>query len=120
MSADEKAYLPNIEVINFFTAKKEIFGKETIITQFGIKNNGDKTLRKVELTVYFLNAENKPIYEETYALVNSGNILTLGETLEPGKSVELKRNDCFKLDKDLPEWKEGNAKFEITGIEFDK
>lgn len=120
LSADEKAYLPNIEVINFFTAKKEIFGKETIITQFGIKNNGDKTLRKVDLTVYFLNAENKPIYEETYALVNSGNILTLGETLEPGKSVELKRNDCFKLDKDLPEWKEGNAKFEITGIEFDK
>ena len=39
---------------------------------------------------------------------------------ELGVKLELKRNDCFKLDKDLPEWKEGNAKFEITGIEFDK
>lgn len=120
LSADEKAYLPNIEVTNFFTARKKIFSKEKIVTQFGIKNNGDKALDKVALTVYFLDAEDKPIYEETYALVNSDGIVSFGETLKPGQTKELKGNHFYELDKDLPEWKDGNAKFEITEIKFDK
>ena len=80
---------------------------------FKLKNTGNKTLKKVEITIYFYNKDKVAIYEKKYY---------------PTSDAPLKPNYIFQMPKnkfigttDVPsEWVNGSISQEITVIEFDK
>lgn len=69
MSPEEAAYISNIAVTKVEVAK-------TILNEPGvfgeIKNNGDRTLDKIEITVYYLDSQGNPVSEKTFTPVNEG------------------------------------------------
>ena len=88
---------------------------------FKIKNNGKKTLSKLEITFYYKNKKGDIIYENSYTPIDSSNIY-----VGTGTEKELKPNyvwqlesDKFYTDKKVPkEWKEGSIEYKITNIEY--
>src|SRR6267154_1962088 len=65
-NSEQTAYLSKILVSNVSV------GKDTLDRTgvFGeIKNSGDRTLKKVEITIYCLGPDDKPVFEKTYTPV---------------------------------------------------
>lgn len=86
--------------------------------EFKLKNNGSKTLKEVEVTVYFRDYLGKNISEEKYhpVLVNS---FTSGNKLKPGYIWQMEPGHFYAA-KNVPnEWKEGNAEIQVTDLEFE-
>ena len=82
-----------------------------------IKNLGDRTLKEVEITIYFLDKNNKSIFEKIYrpVLVTEFSFSD-NDPLKPNYS----RKFAYYTTDDVPsEWaKKVNAK--VTNIEFEK
>lgn len=86
---------------------------------FKIKNNGDKSLSKVKVTVFFKDASGKRICEESYFPVNSNNSFRRTNPLKPGY-IWSQYSGKFYTAKNVPdEWVEGSADFTISEIEFE-
>ncbi|MDH5467472.1 MAG: DUF2393 family protein [Candidatus Aminicenantes bacterium] len=108
----KQAYIDKIKILNLRVAEAQFGG----LGVFGeIKNAGDKTLTEVEITIYFLDKNNKPIFEKTYhpVLVTE---FSLGDNkpLKPNYSREF----GYKPD-DIPsDWAE-KVRAKITNIEFE-
>jgi hypothetical protein len=108
----EQAYINKVEIRNLRVAK-------TISGDFGvfgeIKNFGDRILRKVEITIYFLDKNDKPIFEKSYnpVFVTKFSI---------GDNEPLKPNYSTKFGygpDDVPsDWAQ-NVRAKITNIEFE-
>lgn len=98
---------------------RTIFDEVVPGVKFKIKNEGNRTLREVEVTVYFKDKNGKIIAEEKYypVLVTE---LSLGDNkpLKPGYIWQMKRGHFYKADKVPDEWQEGFISAEITNIEF--
>lgn len=84
-----------------------VFGK--------IRNNGNKTLKKVEVTAYFFDRSGKVIFEDSYPAVLSGGFMSDDTPLKPNyiKEFGFKSKGCPS------EWFEGNVRLAITDIEFE-
>lgn len=88
---------------------------------FRIKNNGNKTISKLQITFYYKDKNNQIIYDSSYTPIDSSNIY-----VGTGTEKELKPNyiwqlesDEFYPDKKVPkEWKEGKIEYKITDIQF--
>jgi len=88
--------------------------------KFKIKNNGDRLLREVEVTVYFKDASRTVIAEERYRPV-----LALKKSYS-GDQVILKKNYIWQMEEGnfykaegVPtEWKEGAVEAKVTNIKF--
>lgn len=79
-----------------------------------LKNNGDKTLDKVEITIYFLDKEGNPISEKTYSPINaSGQDFGMSDTsaLKPKYS----RKFGYKADDAPSDWSK-KVRVEITKV----
>ena len=77
-SPEETAYISNVAISNVKVG-------QNILNEPGVwgelKNNGDKTLDKVEITIYFLDKEGNPISEKTYSPINaSGQDFGMSDT----------------------------------------
>ncbi len=86
---------------------------------FKVRNKGDRTLSRVEVTVFFKDAQGKVIAEDSYAPVSVSSF-SLGDNkpLKPGYVWQME-NGKFYSAKSVPsEWKEGSVSALITGIEF--
>lgn len=92
---------------------------ESILDETGvfgeIKNTGDRTLSKVEITIYCLDRNGKPIFEKTYhpVLVSEWSI-TDNQPLKPNYS----RKFGVKLDDAPSDWAR-KVKVEVTDVEFE-
>jgi rRNA maturation protein Nop10 len=85
---------------------------------FKIKNSGDKTLKKVEVTVYFKDAGQNVIYDEKFFPVLVTDFGTDNQPLKPNYIWQAEQGH-FMSAKNVPsEWLEGNAEVKITDIEF--
>ncbi len=115
-SEEEIAYTNSIAVNNVKVGETMFEG----MGFFGeIKNNGNRTLDKVEITVYFLDKQDTPIYEETYSPVNVGQpnfgLSDANSPLKPAYS----RKFGYKA-KDAPsEWAK-NVRVQVTSVKFAK
>lgn len=86
--------------------------------EFKIKNTGDKTLKRIEVTVYFLDAAGKPIAEENYYPVSSGTYSGGHDPLKPGYIWQIESGKFYSAKAVPSEWSEGKVTVKIANIEF--
>jgi len=88
--------------------------------EFKIKNNGNRTLRKVEVTVYFKNSQGTVISEEQYypVLVTEYSYGSDNKPLKPNYIWQQEKGHFYKADSVPTEWKVGSVSANITNIEF--
>jgi len=80
-----------------------------------IKNKGDRTLKEVEITIYCLGPDGKPLFERTYhpVLVTEMSFGDEGKPLKPGYS----RTFGVKMD-DAPSGWTKKVDVKVTSVEF--
>lgn len=110
---NKQAYINKVEIRNL-KVSKSIIGDYGVFGE--IKNLGDRTLREVEITIYFLDKDDKPIFEETYHPVLVTRF-SLGdnEPLKPNYSTKF----GYSPDNVPSDWAK-KVRAKITNIEFDK
>ena len=88
--------------------------------EFKIKNNGNRTLKKVQVTVYFKDAKGTIIAEKQYhpVLVTKYSYGGDNKPLKPNYIWQQERGKFYKADSVPTEWKEGAVSANITNIEF--
>ena len=108
----KKFYFDKIEVRNVhlgtdFIGNVGVFGE--------VKNNGDKTLKKVEVTAYCSDKNDKIIFEKTYhpILVTEYSFADDNTPLKPNYS----RRFGFKLNDAPSDWSK-KVKVSVTDVEF--
>jgi hypothetical protein len=109
----KKGYFDKIEVRNIhlgtsFLGEIGVFGE--------IKNNGDRTLKEVEVTTYCLDRNDKIVFEKTYhpVLVSEYSFMSDNTPLKPNYS----RRFGYKLDDAPSDWSK-KVKVAVTDVEFE-
>ncbi|MEO6484686.1 MAG: hypothetical protein ABIO54_04175 [Pyrinomonadaceae bacterium] len=114
-SPEELAYLANVSVSKVEVAK-------TILQEPGVfgelKNNGDRTLDQVEITIYLLNTQGNPVAEKKYAPVNeSAQNFGMSDT----SALKPKYSRKFGYDaKEAPSDWAKKVRVEVTKVAFAK
>jgi len=87
--------------------------------EFKLRNNGSRTLREVEVTVYFKDARGNTIAEENYhPILTSSFSLEPSKPLKPGYIWQMERGKFYKAERVPTEWQQGNVEAAVTNIEF--
>lgn len=87
--------------------------------EFKLKNKGNRTLKKVEVTVYFKDSSGTIIAEKTYnPVLISEYSWNDTKPLKPNYIWQLENGKFYKADSVPSEWKEGAVSAKITDIEF--
>lgn len=116
----KQAYVENIEIFEFEAKRIDTYLDENVpAVRFSLKNNGDRSLDKVKVTVYFYDNNNQPIYEKTYTpvLVSEYSFLSDDGPLKPNYIWRGEANNYYTIEQLGPEWS-GRAKAIISDIEF--
>ena len=94
---------------------------ETLEVEFKIKNKGDRTLKEVEVTVYFKDALGTIIAEKSYhpVLVTKYSFSGGNKPLKPNYIWQMEGGKFYKADSVPSEWKEGVVSAKIANIEFE-
>ncbi|MEE9913258.1 MAG: hypothetical protein K4571_16225 [Deltaproteobacteria bacterium] len=111
---EKQAYFPNIEI-------RDVRIGKSILDEVGvfgeIKNKGDKSLKKVEITTYCLDKDGKTVFEKTYH-----PILVTESSFGLGGNKPLKPNYGeqfgYKLNDAPSDWS-GQVRVEVTDLEFE-
>jgi len=110
---EKQAYIDKVKITRLEVAKAVLRG----LGVFGeIKNLGNRSLKEVEITIYFLDKNGKPIFEETYhpVLVTEYSFGDRNKPLKPNYT----RKFGYSTDDVPSDWaKKVQAK--ITDIEFE-
>ena len=121
---EKQAYIKNMVLYNLkakyykFDLKEKVPGVE-----FKLKNKGDRTLKEVEVTVYFKDASGAIIAEENYHPVLVTKYSFSGsdnKPLKPNYVWQIKGGGVYRTDSVPSEWKEGAVSAKITNIEFEE
>ncbi|AIY65182.1 DUF6694 family lipoprotein [Pseudoalteromonas piratica] len=113
-------YINKIELTEFTAKRIDTYSKKGVpAVRLSLKNNGERSLDKVKIVVYFKDKDDNVIYEEDYLPVlvsrySFGN----NKPLKPGYVREQEKGKYYTLDSALSNWKEGNASARIVDIEF--
>lgn len=116
---DEESYSKKIKLYDLEAKYMEslLDGKVPGVT-FKLKNEGDKSLSRVEVTVYFLDKDNNSIYEESFYPVNTEGMFSDSKPLKPNYVWRMERGKFYSAKSAPDEWKSGNAKAEVTSVKF--
>lgn len=121
---EKQAYIKNMVLYNLkakyykFDLKEKVPGVE-----FKLKNKGNRTLKEVEVTVYFKDASGAIIAEENYHPVLVTKYSFSGsdnKPLKPNYVWQIKGGGVYRTDSVPSEWKEGAVSAKITNIEFEE
>ena len=87
---------------------------------FKLRNNGDRSLDKVEVTVYFKGADGGVLTEEDYlpVLVTDFSLSGDAKPLKPGYVWQMEQGKFYAAKSVPSEWVEGNVEAKITDIRF--
>lgn len=111
---EKQAYFPNIEVRNTKIGKSIL--NETGV--FGeLKNKGDRSLKRVEVTTYCLDKDGKVVFEKNFPAVLVSDYsfgLRDNKPLKPNYSQQF----GYKLDDAPSDWS-GKIRVEVTDLEFE-
>ena len=91
-----------------------VSGKERSILG-EVRNNGDKPIGVLQITVYFLDANGKRMDERRYTVVSTLSLMTPTAPLQPGESKSF---DYFVEDY-APEGWAGKVEARISNIRFE-
>ncbi len=118
-SVDEENYIQEHIQLYEFSAKyhNTYDGKMAGVT-FKMKNNGERILSEVAVTVYFPNASGEDVSEEVFYPVLSRSIYGDSKPLKPGYIWQLD-GEKFYPAKNVPsEWYPPRTHYKITNIKF--
>lgn len=118
--AEKQVYVANVELYDLKARYYETYlERRAPGVEFKLRNKGTRTLRKVEVTVYFEDASGAVIAEQEYnpVLVTK---YSFGDNkpLKPNYIWQLERGKFYQAKSVPNEWKEGAVKAKITDIEF--
>jgi len=118
---EKQVYINKVKLYDFIAKYFSTYREEkTPGVTFKIKNAGDKTLKKVKVTVYFKDASNNIIAENDYlpVLVNE---YSFGDSkpLKPNYIWQMEQGKFYTAKSVPSEWQEGNAVAKITDIEIE-
>ncbi len=119
----KEAYIKNIVLYGLEARYYKTYLEEKVPgVEFKLKNKGDRTLKEVEVTVYFKDATGAIIAEEDYhpVLVTKYSFRGDNKPLKPNYVWQMERGKFYKADSVPSEWKEGAVSAKITNIEFEE
>lgn len=87
---------------------------------FKIRNNGERSLDKVEVTIFFKDEGGLVIAEEDYhpVLVSEYSFSGSSKPLKPGYIWQMEQGKFYSAKNVPSEWKEGSVEASITDIRF--
>lgn len=85
---------------------------------FRLRNTGGRSLDKVEVTVYFKDAQGQVIAEEEYipVLVSEFSFSGDNKPLKPGYVWQMEKGKFYSAKSVPSEWQEGNIEASLTDI----
>ena len=87
--------------------------------QFKLRNNGERSLDRVEVTVYFKDENGNIITEENFPSVSVNRYSSDNKPLRPGYIWQMGSGSSYHTVEQVPsEWKEGSIEISITDIRF--
>lgn len=118
----EASYIAqSLEIYDFQAKYYDSYGEGRVPgVTFKVKNNGDRTLKKVKVRVVFQDAAGRPIAEDEFypVLVSEYSFGTNNTPLRPNYIAQQERG-MFWAAKSVPsEWEPGRATATVTEIEF--
>jgi len=119
---DKQEYLSKVELYDFEARYFEaILDGKTPGVSFKLRNNGNRSLSKVKVTVFFRDRNNNVIYEDYWLPVSSSSWSSdSNKPLKPNYIWQMERGKFYPAKSVPDEWQEGNAVARITDIEFEK
>ncbi len=117
---ERQTYLRNVELYDLRAKYYKTYLGEVPGVEFKLKNEGNRTLKEVEVTVYFKDATGTIIAEEVYhpVLVTEYSLSGNGKPLKPNYIWQMERGHFYEAESVPTEWKEGDVSAKITDIEF--
>lgn len=118
---EKQAYLSKVSLYDLKAKYYETYLEKNVPgVEFKIKNKGDRTLKEVQVTVYFKDAKGTIIAEKQYhpVLVSEYSFGRDNKPLKPNYIWQQERGKFYKADSVPTEWKEGSVSANITNIEF--
>ncbi len=120
---EKQAYIKNVVLYDLKAKYYKTYLEEKVPgVEFKLKNKGDRTLKEVEVTVYFKDANGTIIAEEDYhpVLVTKYSFSGYNKPLKPYYVWQMERGKFYKADSVQSEWKKGAFSAKITNIEFEE
>ena len=118
---EKVAYFDKIDIYDFKAKFMDsvLYGRVPGV-DFKIRNAGDRTLNRVEVTVYFKDKDGNIISEDDYlpVFVSEYNFTGDNKPLKPGYIWRQERGKFFSAKNVPDEWKEGAAEIKVTDLEF--
>ena len=117
--AAQSAYFPSLEIRDLNTQRHPaniVFPSPYATVKGELKNRGDRSLNRVELTVVLLDGDGKPVAED-----KSHPVLVTKHSFGDRDNTPLKPNYARKFTavvKELPSDWSGKVEARITGVEF--
>lgn len=116
----ETAAIETIDLYEFEATRIDTFTKKNLAAvRLKLKNNGDRTLTKVEVLIEFRDGEGRAIHEETIAPVSSRS-WTRSSTLKPGYIFSMAEGKYFTFENVPSEWETGEASAAIVAVSLEE
>jgi TonB family protein len=116
---EKRAYLDQIELYDLAAETVDAFNGTRARVGFKLRNHGDRTLSKVEVTVYFKDKDGTTIAEERFHPVWVTRASARHDVpLKPNYIWQQERGKAFTAKSVPDEWQVGAIEAVITDIEF--
>lgn len=114
----EEEYIDQyIEITNYHVGMQSGYrGKEPGISDVSIKNNGDKNINELTITVYFQDETGKDIAEDSFMLIGG---LWGGDTLKANYSWKMENNKYYEFSNLADEVDISRNTVKVTEIKFE-
>ena len=114
------AYIDSVALYDLEAKFYKTFSERTVPgVKFKLKNNGDRLLREVEVTVYFKDGSGTVIAEERYHPVMGMNESYSGnQVLKKNYIWQMEEGNFYKADGVPTEWQEGAVEAKVTNLKF--
>lgn len=118
-NAVKAAYIDeNLELYEVSSQYIKTYSNDRVAgVQFKLRNNAERTLNRVEVTVYFKDESGNVITEEDFYPVSNRSIEN-NKPLRPGYIWQIKSGSYYTAEHVPSEWKEGSIEVLITDVEF--
>jgi len=117
---EKQDYIQFVTLFDFEARRIDTYSDKGLpAVTFAVKNEGNRTLNKVEVTVYFKDENGNTFFEEDYfpVLVSSYS-LSNNKPLKPNYVQRQEKGKYYTIKELGDEWKAGAAEALVTDIEF--
>lgn len=118
---EKMAYMDKVEITEFQAKRIDTYAEKGIpAVRLSLRNNGDRSLDRVKIVVYFKDKKENVIFEEDYLPVLVNKYVRGNKPLKPGYVQEMGKGKYYTIDSVLSDWQEGNAFAKVVDIGFSK